>query len=209
MRTGSPRRLSFATGFCLALGGLAAVSLGGALGAGIARSVAEPTAVASLDLQGLLEQLQESQDREADIRAAVQARADEISALQTAVQGMITELETLPQNSGAERIRLEIEIRAGQQELETRGQLYVQERQLQVTQLLVEMADKAFEAAARVAERDGYDIVIHDNTTALATLPDIDSVLRRLTRTTVYTAESTDITTSVLALMNNEYAAGE
>ncbi|MGP1273327.1 MAG: OmpH family outer membrane protein [Phycisphaerales bacterium] len=196
----------------LALGGGLMLGVGGGLGAGLASLAAEPTAVATVDIERVSNELQEFKDRAAALAQNEQSRLEELRAIDQRIQDIETEIEALPADDVEERTRLIIEAQAMANDLRTRQQLYSREAEIGQTELTRVLYDKIVEATAQVAQREGYDIVIFDDRQISLRSPranDFESVMDTLlTKKVLYSSESVDLTGAVLILMNNEFAAG-
>ena len=197
----------------LAIGAGLILGVGGAIGAGLAHSLAaEPTAVGTVDIERVSTELQEFKDRAAAIAQGEQARFEELKAIDDKIKSLETEAEALPADEVEKRTRLVIEARALANDLQTRQQLYSRESEIAQTELTRVLYEKIVAATARVAEREGYDIVLFDDrqiSLRSERANDFESVIDVVMgKKVLYAAESADLTNSVLIMMNNEFAAG-
>lgn len=190
----------------------ALLALGVALGVGAGALSSAPTVVATVDVDAVSQGIQEFQDRAAEVRTLVQARADEITALQERITTIQTELQTLADDQQDRRIELLIEGRIAQSDLQTKQQIYTEERALKEAAITESVYGKIMDATQRVAERDGVDLVLFNDVSISVEsargqgLQGMLAAIRE--RKVLYVREGVDLTESVLTLMNNEYAAG-
>ncbi|MEM9166927.1 MAG: OmpH family outer membrane protein [Planctomycetota bacterium] len=216
MRQSDQKRARYTSRFGLVLGVTLGAGLmlgvGGALGFSVAGRLSEPTVVGTLDIDRVSVELQEAKDRQAEIVAATQTRADELQSLGETLEGLNEELSVLAETERQERVRLTIEIEAARTNLQARQQLYSRELELRDAELKRELYEKIVDAARRVAERDGYDMVLLDDGIISLDGPrvvDGASLLEAmLSKKVIYASDTVDLSSSVLTLMNNEFAAG-
>ncbi len=196
----------------LVLGALGVAGVGVGLGAGVAHRMSEPTVVAVVDIDAVSAELEEFGVRVAEINGKRDARVGELREIGTRIEEINTELETLTDDEQERGIQLAIEGQALQSDLQTKQQLFQQEADLLQANLTRELYTKIVEAVGRVAERDGYDIVLFDDRSI--SLDDAQaatfagSVAAIKSKKVLYARDVVDATDSVLALMNNEFAAG-
>jgi Skp family chaperone for outer membrane proteins len=199
-------------GMAAGLAAGALLSLGAALGLGAGALAAAPTSMATVDVDAVSQGLQEFQDRAVEIRTLTQARGDEITALQERLTSIQTELQTLADDQQDRRIELLIEGRIAQSDLQTKQQIYTEERALKEASVTESVYSKIMDATRRVAERDGLDVVLFNDASIsveAARGQGLQGMLAAIReRKVLYVREGVDITDAVLTLMNNEYAAG-
>lgn len=172
---------------------------------------ASPTSVAVVDIAEVLDRLDEKTDQELNLkrfaedrRAIVQGMSDRIKALQS-------ELELLPAGEESKKKREELVRLEAQRRIEAEIAAAMVENQQQTMQ--VDLVRKIIDATRRVAQRDGWQIVLTDDRDA-AQAPEgqnfrVDQQLQLLAQQNIVAADQlTEITEEVVRLMNNEYKAG-
>ncbi|MEL6499383.1 MAG: OmpH family outer membrane protein [Planctomycetota bacterium] len=204
------KRNGLLAGAALGVAGVLGVGIG--LGAGVAYQSAEATAVAVVDIDAVSAELEEFKARVGEINVKREARVAELRAISERIGEINVELEALTEAEQARGIELSIEGGALQNDLQFKQGAFQQEADLLQAALTRELYGKITEAVTRIAERDGYDIVLFDdksislNDQAAASFA--GSVEAIKSKKVLYASDVVDLTNSVLALMNNEYAAG-
>lgn len=195
----------------LALGGALMLGVGGGIGAGVAAMSAEPTSVATVDIERISNELQEFKDRATALANNEQSRVDELRAIDERIKSLQAEVEALPGDAVAERTRLIIESEAAANDLRTRQQLYLREAEIGQIELTRVLYNKILDATGFIAERDGFDMVLFDDrqiSLQSARANNLDAVMETLlTKKVLYASDSVDLTDSVLIYMNNEFAS--
>jgi Skp family chaperone for outer membrane proteins len=182
-----------------------------------ASAVARPTppAVATVDLVSVITQLDEFQAIDKKIKADGEKKKAEIEQLSTEIEGMQEDLKRLDPNSDAyDEIFRQLNMKAGFREL--RGTMLIRWQSEDNARVLTELYEKALEAVADVAKRDGWDVVVHTGQkTAVPRNPNIraeqamDFVEDWIqSRRVIYSNSAVDISSSVVQHMNNRFHAG-
>jgi len=168
----------------------------------------EPTIVALVNLERLVQDLDERAAREEELQGyfkELQTKLDEMAA---DIRRKQEELQIYqpgsPEAKEARLALLRLEMRARQEQQISEALLGQRTAEMQV-----EIFDKIRAAIARLAERRGYQLVLsHDGQVEL-TARDRDSVQKAIAARRVLWAENQlDITEELLRTMNNEWAAG-
>ena len=177
-------------------------------GANASRPPAQPTAIATVDIVNIIDQLEERLVRETELeqrKANRQAQLDEVIENLKVIQA---DLETLKQgtNERNEKIRQAMETQAV---VKARGDALNQILSIDRGNVTSEMYSKITEAISRIADREGYDIVLFDDSlfSVPADVPFADVYRSIVTKSVIYKHQSVDITDQVITLMNNEYTA--
>tara|TARA_R110002072_G_scaffold42064_5_gene117624 strand:- start:69665 stop:70309 length:645 start_codon:yes stop_codon:yes gene_type:complete len=177
-------------------------------GANASRPPAQPTAIATVDIVSIIDKLEERLVREAELeqsKASRQAQLDEVIENLKAIQA---DLEFLEQgtNERKEKIRQAMETQAV---VKARGDALNQILSIDRGNVTKEMYGKITEAISRIADREGYDIVLFDDSlfSVPSDVPFADVYRSIVTKSVIYKHESVDITEQVITLMNNEYTA--
>ncbi|MEM7622002.1 MAG: OmpH family outer membrane protein [Planctomycetota bacterium] len=204
------KRNGLFAGLALGVAGVTGVGVG--LGAGVAYQSAEATAVAVVDIDAVSAELEEFKARVGTINTKREARVAELRAISDRIGQINVELESLRDDEQERGIQLSIEGGALQNDLNYKQQAFQQEADLLQAALTRELYGKITEAVGRIAERDGYDIVLFDDKSISLNDPSsasfAGSVNAIKSKKVLYASDVVDLTNSVLALMNNEYAAG-
>lgn len=200
------------------LGTIALALLAGLNGSAFARNnnaliAPSSTAVAVLDIAGVLERLEEKADQEQNLKRLAEERRDFVQSLSVKIDSLKSEIGLLPAGSDEARTKREELVRLdAQRRIEAEIAAATVENMQRTMQ--VDLVRKIMDATQRVAQRDGWSIVLTDDRNA-ATQPDdgpqysMDQQLQLLAQQTVIAADDlTEITEEVVRLMNNEYKAG-
>lgn len=215
--------MSDASGFCIRLSRKAlALTLGAVLvtcvawqaGANASRPPANPTAIAVVDLPKVLQSLEERAVRQQSMTDATKTRQTQLDELTQRIEALQRELD--PKEGGtikpgtAEYREKVIQLRELQVTLDARFKLLEQVLSFERGAIMRELYMKIESAVNRIAERDGYDAVLLDDTDFKlpeeASQDDMNRAI--LARSVLYRHASVDITEQVVRLMNNEFKAG-
>lgn len=204
------KRNGLVAGLLLGAAGIGGVGIG--LGAGVASRSADPTAVAVVDIDAVSAELEEFKARVGEINVKREKRVAQLRAISERIGEINVELEALADGEQERGIELSIEGSALQADLQQKQNLFQQEADLLQAALTRELYGKITQAVARIAERDGYDIVLFDdksislNDQAAASFAGSVNAIK--SKKVLYASDVVDVTNSVLALMNNEFASG-
>lgn len=168
----------------------------------------EPTVVALVNLERLVNGLDERASREGELQTyfeELQTKLDEISEQINQKQEELQIFQ--PGSPEAQETRLEL-LRL---EMRARGEQQISEALLQqrTAEMQVDIFDKIRETIQRLAERRGYELVLsHDGEVQLQSR-DIESVQKAIAqRRVLWAKDALDITDELMRMMNNEWAAG-
>jgi Skp family chaperone for outer membrane proteins len=197
----------------LSLTVIAAAMLAWHAGANTAqRPPAQPTAIATIDIVEVFDRLNERTVLEEQLQTRLAARQAQVEEVRRRLQSIREDLDpatsTLQAGTEAyyERLREFTEQRAV---AEARVRALEQIISIDRGTVRTRLYDKIRDAITRIAERDGLDAVLFDD--SAFPLPENageDEVVRNIvTRSVIYRHESIDITERVITLMNNEYTA--
>lgn len=170
-----------------------------------------PTAVAVVDIAEVLDNLDEKVQREGELKRFIEGRKATVDRMSQEIATLEEELKILSDGPEAkEKREALVRLQANRRiEAEIAAALVDNERQ----SLQVQLVRDIIEASGRVAQRDGWQIVITDDRDAAAP-PDgqnfnTSQQLQLLAQQSlVYAAEPVEITSEVIRLMNNEFKAG-
>lgn len=177
-------------------------------GANSSRPPAPATSVATVDIVEIIDQLEERKVRESELEAlkvASQAQLDEVG---NQLGILRADLETLKRGTDEykNKIREAMEVSAV---IEARREALNQILSMDRGNVSREMYLKVTDAISRIADREGYDIVIFDDSLfpVVEDAPYQDVFRSIISRSVIYRHESVNITDQVTTLMNNEFTA--
>lgn len=173
------------------------------------RPPAQPTAVATIDIVKIFEQLNERTVLENQLDERRQARQAQLEEVNRQIRAIQEDLETtLKPGTDAykERVREFMEQRAVAEARRTALEQIISIDRGAVRRQLYE---KMRTAVTKIAERDSIDIVLFDDSgfEVPANASDNDVFRAIVTKGVIYTHPTVDLTQRVITLMNNEYTA--
>ena len=178
----------------------------GANSASSTRPPATPTAIATVDIVGVFDQLQELSDMETRLESRQKSSQAELEDVANQLKTIIADLEVLTRGTEEHRnkVRERMELQAV---LEARGGALNQILSIERGSMTRELYNKVSDAIARVADREGYDAVLFDDSQFIVpeNKPYQDVYRAIVTRSLLYRHNSIDITDQVVSLMNSEY----
>lgn len=198
----------------LVLGAALLTTLAWQAGANAARPPANPTAVAVVNLPKVLQSLDERTVRQDAMSKATESRQKQLDELTKRIEALTLELDpkeggTIKPGTAEYRDKL-IQLRELQVTLDARFKLLEQVLSFERGTIMRELYVKIDSAVTRIANRDGYDVVLLDDTDFKlpneASQDDMNRAI--LSRSVLYRHNSIDITDQVVQLLNNEFKAG-
>lgn len=176
---------------------------------------ATPTPVATVDLVKVITSLDEFKTVDERIKADGQKKTQEIERLTKEIEGLQQDLKSLDPSSDAyDQMFRELNMKVGFREL--RGSMLIRWQSEDNARVLTELYEKSLDAVAEVAQREGWEIVIHrgqnltvprnPNVRAENAMDFVENFIQ--TRRVIYSGDAVDITNSVILQMNNRYARG-
>lgn len=180
--------------------------------ASLARPPAQPTAIATIDIVDVFEQLNERTTLEAQLKTRVEARQSQLDDINKRIQTIQADLDpqtgTLKAGTDdyKEKVREFMEQRAV---AEARRNALQQIISIDQGALRRQLYTKIEAAIAKIADRDGIDLVILDDSgfPVPENAADNDVYRAIITKGVIYKHDSIDLTQRVITMMNNEYAA--
>ena len=172
------------------------------------RPPAQPTAVATVDIPEIIDQLEERKVREAELEARTKTRQAQLDEVAEQLRTVQADLETLKRGTDEykDKVRQAMEMQAV---VKARNEALNQILSIDRGNVTREMYDNVVAAISNIADREGYDIVLFDD--SLFPVPEDASfadVYRSIvSRSVIYHHNSVDITAQVVTLMNNEFTA--
>jgi Skp family chaperone for outer membrane proteins len=173
---------------------------------------AAPTAVAVINLNRVLEQLNETKDAMAKLEIdnkKGQAKLDEIN---TQINTLKTRLDAMPKGQRSpERAQLEGQLLELNVQGRARLEVLQQLQSVDSGTVAYGIYTKIVEAVKKYSEAQGIDLVLTDDSgiTLPVDKPITDKDVGRYTndRQVIYAAAKIDLTDQIIQMMNNEYAA--
>ena len=178
----------------------------GANSANNARPPAAPTAVATVDIVTIFDQLSELKDMEAKVEARRNSSRSAIEEINNRLKTIQADLADMVQGTEEHRNKVKeaMELQAVYQ---ARSEALTQILSIERGSLTRDLYNKVSDAIARISEREGYDIVLFDDSAFI--VPEnvaYQDVYRAIvTRSLMYRHDAIDITQDVVTLMNSEY----
>jgi len=175
-------------------------------GANSVRPPAQPTAVATVDIVKVIDNMKERVVREAELEENKNTRQAQLQEVASKIDLLKADLEagTRGTDEYKDKIRQAMEIQAV---YEARGKALNQILSIDRGNVTREMYEKITDAVSRIAEREGYDSVIFDDSLFPINddIPYQDVFRSIISRSVIYCSDSVDITDQVVTLMNNEF----
>ena len=175
------------------------------------RMLAEPTAVAVIDIERALNSLTELQDGNQVLMQRVQTRISELTKQQEEMDRIEQELELLPASAVQQQIDLQGRHYQLNESKDALERVYKYKGDVEKGAVLWPLYQKLLEAVDEVASKEGYELVLFDD--RQLTLPSdairqsvINEVIQQ--KRIIHASDRLDITDQVIALMNNRYKEG-
>lgn len=180
----------------------------GANATNAARPPAQPTAIATVDIVTIFDQLQELKDLETELEARKNARQAQLDEANNQLRAISADLEAMTRGTDEykDKVRQAMEMQAM---FKARSDALNQILSIDRGNMTRELYTKAMSAISRIAEREGYDAVFFDDSTFVVPedAPYQDVYRSIVTRSLLYRHNSIDITNQIVSLMNSEYTA--
>ncbi|MHA7814502.1 MAG: OmpH/Skp family outer membrane protein [Phycisphaerales bacterium] len=178
----------------------------GANSASNARPPAEPTAVATVDIVTIFDQLTELQDLESKLEQRRTSSQNELEEVNNRLKTISADLEAMTR--GTEEYKNKVKDAMELQAVyKARSEALNQILSIERGSMTRDLYNKVSQAITRISEREGYDVVLFDDSTFIvpenAAYQDVYRAI--VTRSLMYRHDSVDITNQVVSLMNSEY----
>jgi len=191
---------------------LAAVALGtwrANANANNAQQTPSPAVIAVVDLQEAIKTLDQRTAQEQALQQFIESQNEKIKKIGAELEQVRNEIDLLVPDSPEYRRKVEQAWRL-RADLEVQKNVSDQLIDRRRAEAFAKLFENIRDAASRVAERAGYDLVLSND--AGAELPEgsesqVRSVM--INRRVLYAADELDITDQVVRMMNNEWAAGQ
>lgn len=177
-------------------------------GANSSRPPAQPTAVVTVDIVEIIDRLDERKVLETKLEANKNKRQAQITEVTDRLRTLQADIETLKRGTDEykEKVRQAMETQAV---AKARAEALNKILSIDRGTVTREMYNKVIDAISRIADREGYDIVLFDD--SLFSVPEevqFSDVYRSIvTKSVIYRHSTSDITDQVIILMNNEFTA--
>lgn len=211
-RTVWPRGLVIATVLSLSVG-LAATFHAATAQQGT--KVAPPSAVAVVDLGLLAEKLQEAEVERGRLEAEEKRRQTELDQIVNRLKDAQSRFEMLPKDDAAGRFKIRAEMSELEVHVKVRRELLKQGLDIEGVKVTRGLYVRMMEAIDRVAKREGYDLVLVNDSYLLGMLPaevstpqsaeNVQRIVRE--RRVLFASPRIDLTERLISEMNNEYRA--
>lgn len=177
-------------------------------GATAQRPPAQPVAVATVDIVEIINGLEEREVLENDLTRRLETRQAQVDEVVEELKVLDADIKELVPGTDAQRdkIREAMEKRAV---VEARRKALSQIVSIDMGTVMAGLYGKVENAIERIAEREGLDIVLMDDSRfpLPENAPDSEVYRAIITKGVFYRHDSIDITNQVITLMNNEFSA--
>ncbi len=173
------------------------------------RPPAQPTAIATVDIVAVIDGLKEREVLEESLNVRTNARQEQLTEVVNQIkvlQQNIEESGDRTTDSYKEQVRQMMELRAV---AKARSEALNQIVSIDLGTVRREMYNKVAEAINAIADREGYDLVLLDDSKFPLPENALDQDVYRaiITKSVMFRHDTIDITTDIITLMNNEFSA--
>lgn len=177
-------------------------------GATASRPPAQPTAIAVVDIVDIIAGLNEREVLENQLNDRMGARQAQLNEVVEQIKVLEADVQMLTKGTDEHREKLR-EYLEKQAVAKARREALSQIVSIDMGNVMAGLYGKVEAAIASIAEREGYDIVLLDDSEFPLpdNAPDPDVYRAIITKSVVYRHDSIDITQQVITLMNNEFSA--
>ncbi len=176
--------------------------------ANASRPPAQPTAIAVIDIVDIIEGLNEREVLESQLNLRMEARQAQLKEVIEELKTLEADVQMLTRGTDEYREKLREGVEK-QAVANARREALAQIESIDMGSVMAGLYAKIEAAIADISEREGYDIVLLDDSefTIPEGAPNPDVYRAIVTRSVVYRHDSIDITDQVITLMNNEFSA--
>lgn len=177
-------------------------------GANSSRPPAPATSIATVDISEIINQLKERETHENTLEQNMIARQGQLDEVADKIRILEADLSSGTPGSDEykDKLRQHMEIKAV---FQARSEALNAIVSIDRGNVMRELYNKVSESISRIADREGYDIVLFDD--SLFEVPngaEFADVFRSIvTKSVIYRHDSVNITDQVVNLMNSEYSA--
>ncbi|PHQ80883.1 MAG: hypothetical protein COB69_05180 [Phycisphaera sp.] len=181
-----------------------------ALGAGVATHRAAPTSIALVDIDRISAEMEEFKVPSETFQAKVNTRLEDLRSIQTRMTSLSAELDLIPATDQDARIAKNTQIIVLDSEFKTKQQIYESASGLDQAQLFKKMFDRIEAGAAKLAARDGIDIMLVDDRVFMLSETNFAAQNSALeSKKILFAGEAVDLTDELLTMLNNDFNAGK
>jgi outer membrane protein len=176
---------------------------------GAARAIAAPATIATVSIEKAFPQLDELTELNKSLEARVNDRQADLNALTAQLEELQAQLDQLPTSETEKRRTLRAQIYELRETATARANVYQTLINIEKGEIIRPLYQKLAAAVKEIAEKQGYDIVLFDDTTIEVPQNTEEIVNRAIQqKRLLYSSAKLDITSEVVLLMNQKYQAG-
>ncbi len=172
------------------------------------RPPAQPTSVVTIDIVEVIDQLEERKVRESELETSKNTRQAQLDEVLGQLKILQADLEGMNRSTPEykDKVRQAMETQAI---VKARGEALNQILSIDRGNVTREMYKKVSDAISRISDREGYDIVLFDDSLfpVIEDAPFADVYRSIISKSVIYRHDSVDITNQVVTLLNNEFTA--
>jgi Skp family chaperone for outer membrane proteins len=172
------------------------------------RAIAAPSAVALVDVERALNELDELTALNEALGVRVKDRQDDLDTLLALIQGLQADLKELPDNSTEKRRTIRAQLFEKTETANARAKAYQSLINIEKGEIIRPLYLKLLDAVGEVSGKEGYDLVLFDNR-QMQVPQDVQGVINDAiqSKSILFASDSLDITDQIIVLMNNKYKA--
>ena len=169
---------------------------------------AAPSSVATVNVVAIFDALEERKDQAGQFTQRGEEMRTTLEGLRAQLQELDAEVKDAA-TSDARRAELLVRMARINGEVEIRDELFGRELSRLRSETQIRLFNKVREAVAEFAKREGYDLVLSDDSSvelpAVMSMAETEAAIIR--RRVLYHADAVDISEAVIRQMNNAYRA--
>jgi len=173
------------------------------------RPMAQPTSIATVNVEKVLNGLDELAELNRKLEERVKVRQADLDNLRKQLEDLQAQLDQLPASELERRRSLRAQIYELRETATARANVYQSLINIEKGEIIRPLYIKFSEAVKEVAAKQGYDLVLFDDRT-LDVPQDTDVNVNRAIqqKRILFASESLDVTNEVILLMNQKFKAG-
>ncbi len=177
-------------------------------GANSSRPPAQPTAIATVDIMDIIDGLNERSVLEKQLDDRMAARQSKLDEVVNELKVLDADIQMLAENNDERREKI-AEALEKQAAAQARREALSQIAAIDMGSVMAGLYEKIEVAIQSIADREGYDIVLFDDSSfeIPTDKPNAEVVRAIITKSVIYRNDAIDITQQVITLMNNEFSA--
>lgn len=176
--------------------------------ASVAAAPVSAPVIASIRISEVINGLDELKEREGELRLFIDEQQAGIKKIGVELENKVEELNLMPNGSAQKKESVQQAMRL-RLNLEVEGEISTQLIDARRGEVYADIFKKIEEAARLLAQREGYHLIITDDSDA-EIFPDTEQRVRGgiLSRRVLFSDPSLDITADLVLTMNNAWKAG-